>query len=247
MPTVISRGAAAARAFGFTGSSSGQIYTQVFTSNGTFTPLPGVTNVTTLYGRGGSSTSDFQTSFPGDYAYSIVNPASGSGGTPLPLDYATVAQSITDIVNTANAGGIQTIYHDYGGGGYEIWDINPDDTYTLNPSTKFPFTAYMVAGTWSVFTNTLPNPPTGSIISYATSPDGYYHAVGQYIQAGVEGTNSSGLSYTFAGATQVGTYPTATGQAATPATYNNIAVTPGTNYPIVVGAGGEVRISFIIP
>ena len=248
MPTVISRGAAAARAFGFTGSSSGQIYTQVFASNGTFTPLPGVTNVTTLYGRGGSSTSDTTASFPGDYAYSIVSPASGgSGGTPLPLAYTTIAQNITDIVNTCNAGGIQTIYHDYFGGGVEIWDINPDNTYTLNPSTKFPFTAFMVAGTWAIFTNTLPNPPSGSVTSYATSPDGYYHATGNYIAGGSAGTNSSALSYTFSGASQVGTYPTATGQAATPVTYNNVAVTPGTGYPIVVGAGGEVRISFIIP
>lgn len=247
MPTVISRGAAAARAFGFTGSSSGQIYTQVFTSNGTFTPLPGVTNVTTLYGRGGSSTSDSTANFPGDYAYNIVSVGSGTGGTPLPLDLATIGQDIVDIVNTCNAGGMQTIYHNWGGSGYDIWEVLVDDTYRYTAGTKYAFTSYMVAGTWSVYTNTLPNPPSGTITSYATTPDGYYHAVGQYIAGGSEGTNSSALSYTFPGATQVGTYPTATGQSATPATYNNIAVTPGTNYPIVVGAGGEVRISFIIP
>lgn len=248
MPTLISRGTAAARAFGLTGSSSGQLYTQTFTSDGTFTPMAGVTNVVTLVGRGGSSTSDAPASFPDFYAVNEVSPGGGSGGTPLPLSYSTIAQDISDIVNTCNAGGFQTIYHNWSGSSFDSWYILPDDTYLYYPAAKYEFSAYMVAGSWSIqTTGSVPNPPSGSINSRASALYGTYHAAGQYIAGGSAGTNSSALGYTFAGASQVGTYPNATGQAATPVTYNNVAVTPGTGYPIVVGAGGSVAISFIIP
>lgn len=249
MPTLITRGTAAARAFGLTGSSSGQLYTQVFTSNGTFTPPPGMTNVVTLVGQGGDSIGDYMAAFPSDYAYTYLYKSSGSpGGTPLPLSYATVATTITDIVNTCNAGGIQTIYHDYGGGGYEYYTVWADNTYTFTNSTKFPFTAFMYPYSWGVeAAGGLPVPPSGSIANYTFSPEGYYHAVGLYQAAGSDGPNSTALGQTFPGATLTGTYPTRTGGPATPATYNNIAVTPGTAYPIVVGAGGSVSISYIIP
>lgn len=249
MPTLISRGTAAARAFGLTGSNSGQLYTQTFTSNGTFTPMPGVTNVVTLVGQGGSSVGDYAAFFPEDYAYTYLQKTiPGGGGTPLPLDYATVATSITDIVNTCNAGGIQTIYHDYGGGGYEEYTIYADNTYAFTPSAKFPFTAFMYAGSWGVVTSGgLPNPPSGSITDYASSLQGYYHAAGIYQAYGNDGSASTALGQTFPGAVLTGSYPNRTGTAATPATYNNVAVTPGTNYPIVVGTGGSVAISYIIP
>lgn len=248
MPTLISRGTAAARAFGLTGSNSGQLYTQTFTSNGTFTPLPGVTNVVALVGRGGSSTSDAPAVFPDFYAVNEVTSGGGSGGTPLPLSYSTIAQDISDIVSTCNAGGFQTIYHNWIGSSFDTWVIFSDNTYVYNSATKYAFTSYMVAGSWSIqTTGGVPNPPSGSINSYASATYGTYHATGQYIAGGSAGANTTALGYTFSGASQVGTYPTATGQAATPVTYNNVAVTPGTGYPIVVGAGGSVSISFIIP
>lgn len=249
MPTLISRGTAAARAFGLTGASSGQLYTQTFTSNGTFTPLFGVTNVVTIVGRGGSSTSDFQTTFPFDYArvYIEQDPGGSGGASLLPIYANEAAYNLTSDADTCNSGGFQTIYHDYGGSGYQTYTVYPDNTYNFTSSTKYPFTSYMVAGTWSVQGYGLPTPPSGTFFTYSTTPTGFWHLTGDYIAAGSAGANSSGLGYTFPGASQVGSYPTATGQAATPVTYNNVAVTPGTGYPIVVGAGGSVSISFIIP
>lgn len=41
------------------------------------------------------------------------------------------------------------------------------------------------------------------------------------------------------------TFPGGTGGAATPVTYNNVAVTPGASYSIVVPAGGSVSITYI--
>ena len=249
MPTLISRGTAAARAFGLTGSSSGQLYTQTYTSNGTFTPMTGVTNVVTLVGQGGSSSSDAPALFPDDYAITETSQSSGTpGGTPLPLAYADIASYlVNNIINVCNAGGIQTIYHTATGSSNDRYVVYPDNTYVFIAATSYPFTAYMYPGTWSLTGAGLPVPPSGSITSYASTPSGYYHATGTYQAAGAPGANSTALGQTFAGASQVGTYPTATGQAATPVTYNNLAVTPGTGYPIVVGAGGSVSISYIIP
>lgn len=41
------------------------------------------------------------------------------------------------------------------------------------------------------------------------------------------------------------TFPGGTGGAASPVTYNNVAVTPGASYSIVVPAGGSVSITYI--
>ena len=247
MPTPISRGAAAARAFGFTGSQSGQLYTQTFTSNGTFTPMAGVTNVVTLVGQGGSSSSDFQTTSESFIQRNTLEPYPlGSGPNPLPVSFLTVAQYVIDIVNLCNTGGIQSF--NYTTDSYTT--VYPDQTWSQDTDTPYTFTAYMIPGTWSVITEGfVPYPPVGQVTSYAQAQTSYgvYRPQGQYIAAGSAGGNSSALGYTFSGAAQVGTYPTATGQSATPVTYNNVAVTPGTGYPIVVGAGGSVKISFIIP
>lgn len=41
------------------------------------------------------------------------------------------------------------------------------------------------------------------------------------------------------------TFPGGTGGAATPTTFNNVAVTPGVSYPIVVPSGGSLTITYI--
>lgn len=241
MPTLISRGAASARAFGFTGSSKGQLYTQVFTSNGTFTPIPGVTNLVTLVGQGGSSTSDYQTSGTAFSASTYYN-LGGTGANPPPLYWSDLAQGIIDAAAQMNTGGDQTGYSFLVGS----WETYAGDTWTpLTYLSDLPY--YTVAGTWSVSNGgAAPWPPSGTVGSGSASNGGYY-ASGSWIAPGTSGSGSSALGYFFSGASQVGSYPNATGQAANPSTYNNIAVTPGTNYPIVVGAGGYVAISYIIP
>ena len=50
------------------------------------------------------------------------------------------------------------------------------------------------------------------------------------------GASTTAFGYTFLGGT---------GGAATPVTYNNVAVTPGGSYSIVVPSGGSVSITYI--
>ena len=52
---------------------------------------------------------------------------------------------------------------------------------------------------------------------------------------GSTGASSTALGYTFAGGA---------GGAATPVTYNNVAVTSGSSYSIVVPSGGSVTIQY---
>lgn len=239
MPTLISRGTAAARAFGLTGSSSGQLYTQTFTSNGTFTPLPGVTNVTMLVGQGGSSYGDYQNYKSNAFGATTYFNFGGSGANPPPLYWSDVGQGCIDAAAQMNLGGDQTPYSFLVGS----WETYVGDSWTASTYlANFPYVT--VAGTWVANTfGAATNPPSGTV----GTNNGVYRVDGQYIEYGSGGTNSSALGYTFFGAPLIGTYPNATGQAATPSTYNNVAVTPGTGYPIVVGAGGSVSISFIIP
>ena len=236
MPTLISRGTASARAFGLTGSSSGQLYTQTFGSNGTFTPMAGVTNVVTLVGRGGSSTSDYPTF--GQFQCTVEANIAGTGPNPPPLAWSTVAADIYTAGAQMNVGGDQTGY---------LFNLGSFGTYAdqtwYGTTYQTSFDYFTVAGTWTVEAFNAPVPPSGNV-GYA---QGLYRAQGTYIAPGSGGTNSSALGYSFPAAQQVGSYPNATGQSAATFTYNNIAVTPGTNYPIVVGGGGVVQISFIIP
>lgn len=240
MPTLISRGTAAARAYGLTGSNKGQLYTQTFTSNGTFTPMTGVTNITTLVGQGGSAQGDYPNFYQNFYVTRVIDENSGSGGSGLPIPWSTIAAQAVSVYNAFNAGGDQSAFS---------WDtywyfFYPDQTYNaINlGSNNFPY--YTIPG-WSIFgLGNVPYPPSGD--AYYGS-GGSYAIQGSYYEPGSNGTNSSGLGYTFPAATLSGSYPFRPSVAATPVTYNNIAVTPGTNYPIVVGAGGSVAISYIIP
>lgn len=243
MPTVISRGAAAARAFGFTGSLSGQLYTQTFTSNGTFTPLPGVTNVTTLVGQGGSAQGDYVDYLSNKLMGQVFNGGSGTGGSgSIPFPYSTITADLYNLIQTFNAGGIQSGYF-FNVFYYEMFSSN---TYNFTQGGAEDFPYYTYPGTWGVnATGNVLYP--GFVDFYNYGEFGNYYMGGAYQQYGSDGTNSSALGYTFPAATLSGSYPNRASQTATPVTYNNVAVTPGTNYPIVVGAGGSVKISFIIP
>jgi hypothetical protein len=244
VPTLISRGTAAARAFGFSGSNSGQLYTQTFTSNGTFTPLAGVTNVTTLVGQGGSAQGDYPEFQNWMGISQVIDNGFGTGTSPLPIPWADIASIPYDVYNTFNAGGDQSGYF-YDITRYDFVSNGVTDTYTLVNLGAVNFPYYTYATTWQIgSTGTAPNPPSG--LAYYTDV-GEYRIQGMFQQYGNNGTNSSALGYTFPAATLSGSYPNRASQTATPVTYSNIAVTPGTNYPIVVGAGGSVAISYIIP
>lgn len=243
MPTLISRGTASARAFGLTGSNKGQLYTQTFTSNGTFTPMAGVTNIVTLVGRGGTAQGDYQDYLSLKLMGQVYNgdPGSGSSGS-IPIPYSDITYGMYNVVQTFNAGGIQSGYF------FNVvyFEMFSNNTYNYNAGGSEDFPYYTYPGTWGITaTGNVLYP--GFVDFYNYGEFGNYYMSGSFQQYGSDGTGSSALGYTFAGATLSGSYPNRATQTATPVTYNNIAVTPGTNYPIVVGAGGSVAISYIIP
>lgn len=243
MPTLISRGAASAKAFGLTGTNKGQLYTVLFTSSGTFTTMPGLTTISQLTGQGQASSGDYQTT-SGQVRYSFAQSLGGSGGVfALPFRWSELYNFAANVVGTLNSGG------DHSG------DVLFADRYDLynSPSPKFDpeslgieyFPYWTVAGTWSVgSTGDAPLPAVGD--AYYGVNGGYY-AQGDYIAPGSAGANTTALGYTFNGASLVGTYPNRTGQAAAVTTYNNVSVTPATEYPIVVAPGGYVQLTFIGP
>ncbi len=239
MPTITSRGAGSAQGFGFAGKTL-SIVSRTFTSNTTFVAPTGVTNLIAVIGRGGSSTSDFQTSIA-VAEVNVSNSASGSGTNSLrpPISTQAVYNTADICASVYNAGGYRDAYR----------AVNRDFTFYSNQtyswsdsypygsgSTLFPY--YLVAGTWS-----LQGSPLSGSLNYGDSAS--YYASGGIIQPGSSGGNTTAFGFTFTGAAQVGAYPTATGQSATSVTYNNVAVTPGNSYTIGVASGGAVTIQYL--
>lgn len=73
----------------------------------------------------------------------------------------------------------------------------------------------------------------------------YSYVIGTRTVAGA--THPPVPATTGASATGFGkTFPGGTGGAATPVPYNNVAVTPGASYPLVVPSGGSITITYYV-
>lgn len=235
MPTIATRGAGSARGLGFAGTTL-NITEQTFTSSTTWVAPAGVTNLVAVIGRGGSSTSDYQGGISVADA-SVSNSASGSGANNLPITYSSVANTTSICASVFNAGGYRQATYALNRA-FTFYANNTfawSDTYPYGTGT-FPY--YLVAGTWS-WTG---SPLSGSL-TYGDSAS--YYAYGDVIYPGSSGGTTTAFGYSFPGASQVGSYPNATGQSATPVTYNNVAVTPGNSYSISVPSGGSVVIQYL--
>lgn len=244
MPTLITRGVASAKAFGLTGTNKGQLYTVLFTSSGTFTTMPGLTTISQLTGQGQASSGDYQTT-SGQLRYSFAQSLGGAGpgGFVLPFQWSGLYDKAAAVVSTLNSGGDHSIDPLYA----ERYDLYNTPYAQWDPESLgiefFPY--WTVAGTWSV--GNTGNAPLPAVGDGNYGVNGGYYAQGDYIAPGSAGANTTALGYTFNGASLVGSYPNRTGQAAAVTTYNNVSVTPATEYPIVVAPGGYVQLTFIGP
>lgn len=236
MPTIVTRGAASARGFGFAGVDL-NLTTVTITSSTTWTAPTGVTNLVALIGQGGSSSSDYQGGISAASS-DAGSSSSGSGSNSLPLSASAVYNTSNICASAFNAGGYRSASYavDRSFTFYANNTFSWSDSYPYGSSGLFPY--YLVAGTWSL----VGSPLSGSL-SYGDSAS--YYAAGDAILPGSSGGNTTGFGYTFSGAAQVGSYPSATGQAATPVTYTNVAVTPGVGYSISVASGGSVIIQYL--
>lgn len=236
MPTIATRGGASAKGYGFAGVDL-NLTTVTFTSSGTWTAPVGVTTLVAVIGQGQGGTGDYQ----GSATFSqttITNSASGSGANSLPISGAAAGNLATASTAVFNAGGyvlnttIQTRAFTF----FPTNTYNSSNSYPSGTSGYYPY--YFVAGTW-----TAQGGPYSGNVSYGSS--GYYYSTGDIIYPGYGGDSASAFGYTFPGGGVSGSYPNATGDAATPVTYTNVAVTPGNSYSISVPSGGSVTIQYL--
>lgn len=237
MPTIVTRGAASARGFGFAGKAL-NLTTVTLTSSTTWVAPVGVTNLVAVIGQGGSSTSDYISGTSVAFV-SVTNTASGSGSNSLPISASAAYNTANTCASVFNAGGyrqatyaVDRAFTFYAGSpGTFSWS----DSFPYGTGT-FPY--YLVAGTWS-----LQGSPLSGNLNYGDSAS--YYATGNAYFPGSAGGSTTAFGYTFSGASQSGSYPNATGQSATPVTYTNVAVTPGNSYSVVVASGGSVIIQYL--
>jgi len=237
MPTIITRGAASARGYGFSQASSGagSLQTVTFTSSTTWVAPAGVTNLVAVIGAGGPSSDDA----PGGISVASVNvgnSVSGSGANNLPISAAAAYNTANICASIYNAGGYQSAVHAFDRD-FTFYSNNTFSWTDSNPWGSGTFPYYLVAGTWG-----LAGSPLSGSLGYPGSFG--YAAVGEVIFPGGPGGTTTAFGYSFPGASQVGSYPNASGIPATSVTYNNVAVTPGNSYPITVASGGSVVIQY---
>ena len=218
-----------ARRTAFKSAGSSALTTFVFPiGSSTWTAPAGVTVIKTAIGKGTDSYSDvYQSNYY--IGYGLCYPGSTTGSTPGGLDYSTIYGAALNVVNTCTTGGARFLSSEITY--YQYW-LNTDNTYYLNTYNNSGIYVYGSGG--GSTSNGYGDPTSGAI------PYGGYHIWFAYVPAIAPGSSGSqtymtGTGFTtqyWNGATQVGNYPNATGQAATLSTINNIAVTPGTTYNI---------------
>lgn len=233
MPTIITKGSVSAIAYGFCGQT---LKTEVFTANGTWVAPTGVTSVARLYGAGSPGVSDYS-------AYIGLQFYASRGLTTLPeapyAQWSSVYSAYTSALGVLGSGYPKYFYGSIAN--LYVAVIAPDDTWVIQSnSTSSLDQKYVLGYTTGIYGS----PSTSGNITYSSiTQDGWYISV-NYIAVGNAGTASTALGYTFPGGTYTGSYPNGVGNAAVPATYTNVPVTPGNSYSIVVPSGGQVQISY---
>lgn len=224
MPTLISGGAASGKGFGLTNSSL-TLTTTTFTSNGTWVAPAGVALVIALTGKGQDGTAGYWTEiYTSDGGYvSYVERSAPAGISSSTIEGR--AQTEWDKFPTV---------HDPNGGtvSWTLWYYSNNQTNQYTRSglirLKSGFSKTKTGNGWGT---TYTTPPVGNDVSYRVGN------MEEYVNP-TTGANSSALGYTFNGGVAV---------PATPVTYNNVAVTPGNSYSIVVPSNGYVTIQYLAP
>lgn len=236
MPTIATRAAASARGYGFAGIKL-NVVSQTFTSSTTWVAPATVTNLLAVIGKGQDGVGDYQGTIT-TAEVTVVNSASGSGTSSLPIPAAAGFNTSKICANVYNAGAYQQAVHSMNRQ-FTFYANNTfswSDSFPYGGSGLFPY--YLVAGTWSYSGS----PLSGNL----TYPGSFgYAASGGVIYPGSAGATTSGFGFGFPGGGLSGTYPNATGDAATPASYTNVAVTPGASYSLSIPAGGYITIQYL--
>lgn len=240
MPILSSLGSASGKGFGLTASGA-LLNTVTFTANGNWVAPVSVSNVAVLTGQGSPGVSDYITT--GVYnAFFLAY----QGSSPSPVaqpPYAQWADVYADY-NTALSQ-LNLSYPSWGPSTYlagRSYFVYSNNYWERSGSNADLSGLYLT----SVSSNPVRSPSTSGNITYSSlsaGATGWTVVANGYAQ-GYAGSASTALGKSFPGGSYTGTYPNGTGSAATPATYNNVTVTPGASYPIVVPSGGSVTIQY---
>jgi hypothetical protein len=231
MPTLISRGAASAKAFGLTNGSL-NLTTTTFTSNGTWVAPAGVALVLVLSGRG-------QDGSPQPYNYTTQywaspNPNTQANAAYLQWDsiYNLATTNRSSIVSYIGSSGPASFL---GAAGFFI---GTGDTWSQYIDSYENFSGLIVNSVSGITTQGNAQ-TTGNVVrsSLASGVNGFNFVI-DFTIPGFLGASSTAISQTF---------PGGNGGPAPVTTFNNIAVTPGASYPIVVASGGYVTIQYFAP
>jgi hypothetical protein len=245
MPTIATRGGASARGFGFSGIKT-NVTSQTFTSSTTWVAPVGVTSLIAVIGKGqdggGTYVSNLEVCFS-----SVSNSASGSGANSLPVSGNGLANDAKIFVNFSTALDGTFFYVSQSGATFATdrnFTFYANNTFSFTSSQPYGFGSFpyiVVPGTWAV-ANTGAYPLNNNY-GYGSSPS--YYAQGLAYFPGGGGANTTGFGFTFPGGGVSGDYPNQVGQEATPASYTNVAVTPGASYSLSIPASGYITIQYL--
>lgn len=219
-------------------ASGGKLITQTFTSNTTWVAPTGVSLLRTMSGYGGAAQPDTYTST----LFVASNYASQFNAAPQPnAPYAQWADLYAEV--TANiaviTGGSGVRYATFSQAGVFV---NSNDDWG---DVGFPSSFWIASNTYTL--STVGSPATSGNITYAGiggNQAGWQLLTPGY-NLGYGGAAATGVGKTFPGGTLTGSEPYRTAVAPVTTTFNNVAVTPGVSYPIVVPPGGSLTITYI--
>ena len=226
MPTILTRSAGSARGYGLTGNPTIYRVQQTLQST-TWTAPAGVTNLLTVTGKGqdGAAEQWIGTGVlldpPGYVPGNVLADVADQTGLNS-VDVQSVAQSQYDLFPSTTGDGVWNV----------TWECRryvptiQSSVYSYDVRVEPGFTKTKSGSGWG---STYPPDPGFRPI--------YFVAGIQYYVPPVNGANTTGFGYTFNGGVA---------GPASPTTYNNVAVTPGTTYTINSTGDGYIIIVYYL-
>lgn len=228
-------------------SKSGEEVTVTFTANGTWVAPASTSIVSTVYGQGGSGSPAIPASY-GSGSVQVANmdylhnpgTTGSTAGNPTWFGFNTSLTNARNTINTqAGTSTAAPIYVGYSG--TTFYATGPG-TYTnnefYNGGQVTPNTSVLAGSATQriVGTSASSGSPVVGGANYSTQGFVDY----QYLVPGTGVGATSGSASTAFGFN----FPGGVGGAGTPSTQGPTTVTPGASYPIVVGSGGFITITF---
>jgi hypothetical protein len=223
------------------GAGRGRLVAETFTANATWTAPAGLTQVLILSGFGGDATPDVAApNIEVARAFAFAS----SGSPTLPTAPFALWQTLESDMNAAGA------IINANSGTNLLTLTGTSIRIAVNSSYRrvpLPADIWITGNYFQVF-QINSHPSSGNILYSEVLPDEpapYGWGINaDSFDLGSNGAPSTALGQSFPGGTLGGTTPYRTPVAPSTTTFNNVTVTPGASYPIVVPSGGSVTISY---